>query len=492
MLKISRYNKSRIVNTMKDSKLLREFIRESISSKAKIDEGFFSDVGSKISNFLGFGDNEDPIDKQKENQALGELIPLSKVLELDKDKRALIIGSEQVKSIGRYVRDMLASKGFSNIDFVTQHFSSVSDITSHVQGSINSSKNDIAIIFAGFKQGSDANDAIELVNLFKKGTCFVVAPPPVTLITDLDRASRIGLGEPSSISDDYWFRLKTKAGQNYCDEREDFVSELARVVSATGGTLLNPRDMGLGGEYQPTGLSFPSSPDGIYPSPSTSQQIASNIIDEIFSSQAQVKVSDVMANISKEDIEKPGFLDTLRGLPGFGMLFSLFKDDKDVNSLKDKINPELDDQAKEIQKAYPLMSSYADEIVRVAKNVGISPNWLANVINFESGGNPQSKNTKSSATGIIQFISTTATNLGTSVNDIYNMTGREQMAWVEKYLAPYAGKMSSQEDVYMAVFYPAAIGKPDYRFSEEIVAANNGIETPRDYFEKANRNAKLA
>ena len=485
---------------MKDSKLLRAFIRESISSKAKIDEGFFSDIGenisdagSKISNFLGFGDNEDPIDKQKENQALGELIPLSKVLELDKDKRALIIGSELVKSIGRYVRDMLASKGFSNIDFVTRHFSSVSDITSHVQGSINSSKNDIALIFAGFKQGSDANDAIELVNLFKKGTCFVVAPPPVTLITDLDRASRIGLGEQSSISDDYWFRLKTKAGQNYCDEREDFVSELARVVSATGGTLLNPRDMGLGGDYHPTGLSFPSSPDGIYPSPSTSQQIASNIIDEIFSSQAQVKVSDVMANISKEDIEKPGFLDTLRGLPGFGMLFSLFKDDKDVNSSKDEIDPELDDQAKEIQKAYPLMSSYADEIVRVAKNVGISPSWLANVINFESkGGNPQAKNPGSTATGLIQFMRDTATGLGTSVNDIYNMTGREQMVWVEKYLAPYAGKMSSQEDVYMAVFYPAAIGKPDYRFSDEIAAKNNGIATPRDYFEKANRNAKLA
>jgi len=334
---------------MKDSKLLREFIRESISSKAKIDEGFFSDVGSKISNFLGFGDNEDPIDKQKENQALGEFIPLSKVLELDKDKRALIIGSEQIKSIGRHVKDMLASKGFSNIDFVTKHFSSISDITSHVQGSINSSKNDIVIIFAGFKQGSDANDTIELVNLFKKGTCFVVAPPPVTLITDLDKASRIGLGEPSSISDDYWFRLKTKSGQNYCDEREDFVSELARVVSATGGTLLNPRDMGLGGEHQPTGLSFPSSPDGIYPSPNTSQQIASNIIDEIFSSQAQVKVSDVMANISKEDIEKPGFLDTLRELPGFGMLFSLFKDDKDVNKSSKSI--ELDSGIESSQAA---------------------------------------------------------------------------------------------------------------------------------------------
>ena len=43
----------------------------------------------------------------------------------------------------------------------------------------------------------------------------------------------------------------------------------------------------------------------------------------------------------------------------------------------------------------------------------------------------------------------------------------------------------------MAVFYPAAMGNPDYQFPSGVVAANNGISNPREYTEKANRNAKL-
>lgn len=43
----------------------------------------------------------------------------------------------------------------------------------------------------------------------------------------------------------------------------------------------------------------------------------------------------------------------------------------------------------------------------------------------------------------------------------------------------------------MAIFYPAAIGKPDFVFPGDIPAKNNGIRTPRDYAERANRKAKL-
>lgn len=147
--------------------------------------------------------------------------------------------------------------------------------------------------------------------------------------------------------------------------------------------------------------------------------------------------------------------------------------------------------AGDIAAAYPKMADYASEVVRVAAKIGIPPEWLANVIYFESGGNPQARNAKSSATGLIQFISSTAASLGTSVDALYRMSGREQMAYVERYFTPKAGKLRSQEDVYMAVFYPKAVGNPDYRFPASVTKVNPGIYTPRDYVAMANRKAKL-
>ncbi len=144
-----------------------------------------------------------------------------------------------------------------------------------------------------------------------------------------------------------------------------------------------------------------------------------------------------------------------------------------------------------ISTAYPAMASYADEIARVAAAIGIDAGWLANVINFESNGNPQARNRYSNATGLIQFMPSTASRLGTSVDALYAMSGREQMPWVERYFTPFKGKLRSQEDVYMAVFYPAYIGQPDKQFPAKVVAVNPGIFTPRDYANKANARAKI-
>jgi hypothetical protein len=144
-----------------------------------------------------------------------------------------------------------------------------------------------------------------------------------------------------------------------------------------------------------------------------------------------------------------------------------------------------------ISNAYPKMASYAGEITRVAAAIGIDAAWLANVINFESGGNPQARNKYTNATGLIQFIPSTASSLGTSVDALYGMSGTQQMAWVEKYFSRQKGKLKSQEDVYMAVFYPAYIGQPDKQFPASVTAVNPGIFTPRDYVKMANARAKL-
>lgn len=93
----------------------------------------------------------------------------------------------------------------------------------------------------------------------------------------------------------------------------------------------------------------------------------------------------------------------------------------------------------------------------------IQPDWLLRVIDFETAStwSPQIKNPGSTATGLIQFLESTAKGLGTTTSDLASMTRGQQMAYVEKYLEPYKGRLNNFGDVYMAVHWPAGIGKDE-------------------------------
>jgi len=98
---------------------------------------------------------------------------------------------------------------------------------------------------------------------------------------------------------------------------------------------------------------------------------------------------------------------------------------------------------------------------RVANNLGIPSQWLADVMAFETGGtfNPAETNRAlSGATGLIQFMPDTARGLGTSTRALAGMTRAQQMQYVERYLRPYKDKIHTITDMYMAVLFPAAIG----------------------------------
>ena len=99
----------------------------------------------------------------------------------------------------------------------------------------------------------------------------------------------------------------------------------------------------------------------------------------------------------------------------------------------------------------------------VAANLGIDVNWLMAVINFESAGtfSPSIQNKYSGATGLIQFMPSTAKSLGTSVEALKYMDFLTQLNYVEKYYRPYRGKIKSFVDLYLATFFPVAMGKPD-------------------------------
>lgn len=119
------------------------------------------------------------------------------------------------------------------------------------------------------------------------------------------------------------------------------------------------------------------------------------------------------------------------------------------------------------------------KVKAVAARLGINPDWLMGVMYKESRLNPRAVNGVTGAIGLIQFMPDTATALGTSTAALRKMTGCGQLLYIEKYYSPYMGRLSSFPDLYLATFFPAALGKSDAyvmqtsRLSANLVAGQN-------------------
>lgn len=82
-------------------------------------------------------------------------------------------------------------------------------------------------------------------------------------------------------------------------------------------------------------------------------------------------------------------------------------------------------------------------------------------IAFETGTtfSPSIENAAGSgAVGLIQFMPTTATNLGTTSKALKDMTAEHQLDFVKKYFQEFH-HLKSLEDVYIAIFMPLALDK---------------------------------
>jgi hypothetical protein len=140
----------------------------------------------------------------------------------------------------------------------------------------------------------------------------------------------------------------------------------------------------------------------------------------------------------------------------------------------------------------------ADEKVKqaitdVASSLGINQQTLINLIHFESGWDAQAENKEgSSARGLIQFTQATAMKLGFSDSNAliaqYPDAESQLRGPVLKYLSQW--KYTTNQSVYMAVFYPSArYVPPDTSFSSIVPALNYptfakqnpGINTVQDY-----------
>lgn len=122
------------------------------------------------------------------------------------------------------------------------------------------------------------------------------------------------------------------------------------------------------------------------------------------------------------------------------------------------------DKVKENQEAF------TKKVKEIAEKLKINPNRLMQIMNKESWLNHQAVNKDTNATGLIQFMPETAERLGTTVAALKNMTNIEQLDYVLKYYEKFKDKIESHTDLYLATFYPAALGKPD----DYIIGSENG------------------
>ncbi len=129
---------------------------------------------------------------------------------------------------------------------------------------------------------------------------------------------------------------------------------------------------------------------------------------------------------------------------------------------------------------------FRDRVVRIAARIGCDPSWLMACTAFETGRtfDPAKRNPVSTATGLIQFMAFTARDLNTSTEALAKMSAVEQLDYVGRYFQPFAGRLHSLSDTYMAILWPAAVGKPDaeviFKPGSKAYLANRGLDIDHD------------
>ena len=122
-------------------------------------------------------------------------------------------------------------------------------------------------------------------------------------------------------------------------------------------------------------------------------------------------------------------------------------------------------------------TAFVAKVIDIAAWLMVKPEWLMFVMWFETARTLNHRTQNSiGATGLIQFMPRTAIALGTTTDALVKMSNVEQLDYVNKHLKPFRGKLTSLIDLYCAVFWPAAVGKPDtYTISSDTVARQNPL-----------------
>jgi hypothetical protein len=150
-----------------------------------------------------------------------------------------------------------------------------------------------------------------------------------------------------------------------------------------------------------------------------------------------------------------------------------------------------------------LSDDFHAKVSAIATRVRCHTSDLYAVMWFESRMNPAARNPMSHAVGLIQFLPSTAADLlglpksmpgrcTLAAAAFAQMTPEEQLEQVEAYLekASQGRSLETLRDLYMCVFYPAAVGKGDAfvvaraddesAFGRLVYAQNAGLDANKD------------
>lgn len=105
--------------------------------------------------------------------------------------------------------------------------------------------------------------------------------------------------------------------------------------------------------------------------------------------------------------------------------------------------------------------AFIDAVEQMADRLGTKPEYILAAMSFETGGrfDPSVQN-GIGATGLIQFLRSTAQNLGTTTDKLAKMSAVAQLVFVEKYFEPFKGRLGTLEAVYTSIL-SGSPKKPD-------------------------------
>lgn len=125
--------------------------------------------------------------------------------------------------------------------------------------------------------------------------------------------------------------------------------------------------------------------------------------------------------------------------------------------------------------------SIVEELNKLANKLqsegySIKHEWLIFTIHSESRGKAWIRNTHSDATGIIQWLPSTARALGTSVRKLRKMSVVEQIPYIEKYLKVNGilQHIESYSDLYLGVFSPRSLKGSKKDNTKDFVIGSKG------------------
>ncbi len=153
------------------------------------------------------------------------------------------------------------------------------------------------------------------------------------------------------------------------------------------------------------------------------------------------------------------------------------------------IQPQLKPIREERQIRKSEKEIFLDSLDAASNRLETPNSWLRIICYKESENDESAKNRHSSATGIIQFTSATAHNLGTSTAKIRRMSRVQQVPYAEAYFQKgikKGGKYESLTDMYLQCLLPSKRkhhNEPNYvlmRVGDGYYGGNSGLDYNRD------------